>query len=294
MLRAWFAAHRSAAATAVSGAVVTALIATVAVVSGGYDAQRFDLGDGSVWVANGSKQVIGRANTQVLSLDTVVGTDGTELTVLQSDAGLLIFDLTDNKVDMVDPATAAVTATAPLPPRTTDVQLAGANLVIHSAASGGVWIAPIIDLAVFDSASEPSFSLGADSLISVTPAGRLFLYSPSAGEIYEVDAATDDAVVTTTSVSLGEPGDSMALTAVGDRPVLFDLDFGHAAGRRENGGSGRRARPGCCRAPEGIGDGRGGAPRKSDRVVVGVVGQRRDACPHAAGQRQSGSPDRGR
>ena len=224
MLRAWLAAHRSAAATAVSGAVVTALIATVAIVSGGYDAQRFDLGDGSVWVANGSKQVIGRANTQVLALDTVVGTDGTELSLVQSDAGLFVFDLTDNKVDVVDPATATVTASAPLPPRTTDVQIAGNNLVIHSAPSGGVWITPIIDLATFDSAAEPSFSLGTDSLVSVTPAGRLFLFSPTAGEIYEVDATADDAVIDTTAVTLGEPGGSIALTAVGDRPVLLDVD----------------------------------------------------------------------
>ncbi|MDQ2698634.1 MAG: hypothetical protein M3Y46_07555, partial [Actinomycetota bacterium] len=68
MVRAWFKQHRSLVATATSGTVIAALIATVAVVSNGYTAQRVDLGDGAVWVANSAQQALGRANTEVLEL----------------------------------------------------------------------------------------------------------------------------------------------------------------------------------------------------------------------------------
>ena len=56
--REWVSAHRSLVATATSGSVIAALVATVAIVSTGYTAQRLDLNDGSVWVANGTSQVI--------------------------------------------------------------------------------------------------------------------------------------------------------------------------------------------------------------------------------------------
>ncbi len=72
MLRNWFSAHRSLVATATSGALIAAVVATIAIVSTGYTAQKMELDDASVWVANGSQQVIGRANTEVFELNSVV------------------------------------------------------------------------------------------------------------------------------------------------------------------------------------------------------------------------------
>ena len=51
----WFTAHRSLVATVTSGTVVAALVATLAIVSSGYTAQRMDLTDPSVWVVNGER-----------------------------------------------------------------------------------------------------------------------------------------------------------------------------------------------------------------------------------------------
>jgi len=103
--REWLSGHRSLVATATSGSVIAALVATVAIVSTGYSAQRLDLNDGSVWVANGSAQVIGRANTQVLALNTVVASSGADIQTIQRGATVLLFDRTDSKVDIVDPST---------------------------------------------------------------------------------------------------------------------------------------------------------------------------------------------
>lgn len=98
--------------------MIAALVAAVAIVSTGYTAQRLDLNDGSVWVANGASQVIGRANTQVLALNTVVTSSGADIQTIQRGATVLLFDRTDSKVDIIDPATSKVLNSVPLPPRT--------------------------------------------------------------------------------------------------------------------------------------------------------------------------------
>ncbi|MFT2691172.1 hypothetical protein [Clavibacter zhangzhiyongii] len=56
MIRDWIRRHRQAATTATGGALVLALLTGFALVSDGYDAQRVDLDDGSVWVVNSAQQ----------------------------------------------------------------------------------------------------------------------------------------------------------------------------------------------------------------------------------------------
>ncbi len=221
-MRAWFAAHRSSVISATSGIVVAAVVATAAVVSGGYDAQRLDLGDGSVWVANGSSQVIGRANTEVLALDTVVESTGTELSVLQSTDTVLLVDATEGTLGVVDQATAEVTESIPLPPDRPQVFLAQDVVVIHASTTGEVWTVPIDDIAAFDAESEPSFTLGADSAVSLSPDGTLILLSTQAGELYEVDVTEGDQVVRTVAVQTESTAD-VEVTSVGGRWVLLDV-----------------------------------------------------------------------
>ena len=185
----WLAARKSLVVSATSASVVAILIATVAIVSGGYTAQRMDLGDGSVWVANGAARVIGRANTQVLALDTVVSSVGGELGVVQNGAKVLMVDYSDSKVDVVDAATSQVTDSAPLPPGDPDVFLAGDNVVVVARGTGQVWVTPWSELAHFDAGAEPTLSLGKNSVVSVSPAGVLFGYSAQAHKVYRLDAA---------------------------------------------------------------------------------------------------------
>ncbi|MEK7663252.1 MAG: hypothetical protein AAB357_03675, partial [Actinomycetota bacterium] len=63
----------TAATSVLSLLVIGALVAT------GYQAQRVNLDDGAVWVTNGDKQAIGRANTKVFELNTVLTTDSSQM-----------------------------------------------------------------------------------------------------------------------------------------------------------------------------------------------------------------------
>lgn len=222
MFRRWLSTHKSLAVTATSGVLVAALVVTVAILSNGYTAQHLDLNDGSVWVANGGDQVIGRANTQVLELNTVVASSGTELNVVQDGSTVLLVDQSNSKVDLVDPATSKVTDSVPLPSANPELFLTGGQVVIHARATGQLWVVPLGALAKFDAESQPTLSLGADSVVNVTPEGVLFAYSREAHQVHRMDLAESNGVDQTTAVDFGDARSVISITSAGDHWALFD------------------------------------------------------------------------
>jgi hypothetical protein len=219
MIRQWLRTHRQSMAAAVSGTAIVAVISTVAIVSGGYTAQRIDLGDSAVWVSSDSKQVVGRANTQVYELNSVIDAASDSIDIAQDGARVLVTDRSESSIDIVDPAKSVVAASVPLPPDNARVDLAGGTVVI--SADGGVWIVPAAGLEDFSSASDPTLSLGAGSITSVAPDGRMFAYTPSTGDLVEVDTAAGAVVSTRQLDGIGET-DVLSLSSVGGRWVLLD------------------------------------------------------------------------
>ena len=222
MISRWLVAHKSFVATATSASVVAALVLTVALVSTGYTAQRLDLGDASVWVANGQQQVIGRANTEVLELNTVVASTGSDIEVVQRGATVLLVDRGNSKVDIVEATTSLVTESVPLPPGRPQLFLAGDNVVIHEQGTGEVWIVPISGLSSFDAESQSSLSLGANSIAGVDASGVMFAFSPEAGQLYRVNAAVSDTVDSTQTVEIGDAGGEFSITSVAGRWAILD------------------------------------------------------------------------
>ena len=221
-MRAWLTAHRSLVATATSGTVVAAVVAAVAIVSTGYTAQRMDLGDGSVWVVNGDEKVVGRANTQVLELDSVVHAPSTQLQLEQSGSTVLLVDQAGATLDTIDTATSKLGDSVALPPQQPHVYLAGPRVVIHAEGTGEVWLLPLGDLSTFDATAPSTLSLGNGSVVSVDPNGVMFAYSPSAGQVYRIDAANSDEVDARWSVDLGSSSDEHQLTSVAGQWALYD------------------------------------------------------------------------
>ncbi|CAN5202326.1 Ig-like domain-containing protein [soil metagenome] len=222
MFRSWLSRHLSLVITATSVAVVTALVAVVAVVSSGFTAQRMDLGDGSVWVVNGAQQVVGRANTQILALDTVVEGAGVDLEVVQRGGTVLMVDRGNSKVDILDPATSESIDSVPLPPDNPQLFLAGQNVVIGSGGSGEYWILRAADLGRFDAESPPTLSLGADTVASVSPSGLMFVFSAAQKQVYRIDAANSDTVAGTSEAEFGGTAGQVGISSVGGQWVLID------------------------------------------------------------------------
>ena len=222
MLRSWLNAHRSLVATATSGVVIAAVVATIAIVSTGYTAQKMQLDDGSVWVANGGQQVIGRANTEVFELNSVVRAGASQLETVQNGSTVLLVDHANATVDTIDPATSSIVDTISLPPDQAQVFLAGDRVVIFEAGTGELWIFPLVELSGFDATSPSSLSLGRDAVVSVSPDGMLFAYSPEVGEVRRVDATRSDEVEASWGLTIDGGSRSYQITSVGNCWAVLD------------------------------------------------------------------------
>ncbi|MDH6180572.1 hypothetical protein M2152_000754 [Microbacteriaceae bacterium SG_E_30_P1] len=222
MIRQWFSSHRSLTASVASGTVIAALIAGVAIVSTGYTAQRFDLGDGSVWVPNNAQQAIGRANTEILELNSVVPTTGSDLSVVQDGSSVLLVDRSEARLEVIDPATSESVDSVVLPPERPEVWTAGPNTVIFEAGSGRVWVVPVDDVAGFDSQAPAVLELGPDALVTVEPDGTLFGWAAATGALYRLEASSSEVAQTVGSVQVEAVPGSLTLTSVADRWALWN------------------------------------------------------------------------
>lgn len=221
-LRSWFTERRSLLVGLISGTTLIAVVATVAIVSTGFTAQHLLLGDGAVWVANNQQQAIGRANPDVFELNSVVSSTGNDLQVLQNTETVLLVDHTENKVDIVDPATSKVTDSVALPPNQPEVYLAGDTVVIVERGTGAVWIVRTAALSSFDAQSSSSLNLGANSVVSVDPTtGAIVAFAPQTGLLYHVDAAHSEAVSTTKVAPISDAS-GVGITSVAGHWAVLD------------------------------------------------------------------------
>ncbi|MBH0010319.1 Ig-like domain-containing protein [Salinibacterium sp. SWN1162] len=223
MIKLWGKARRSTAIGVVSVSAIVALVATVAVVSTGYTAQHVDLADGAVWVSNNQQQAIGRANTEVLEINSVVDAQSADLEVIQHGDSILLFDRSESSIDVVDPALSEVAESVALPPDQPEVYFAGDNVVVLEHGTGELWIRSYADFLNFDSESPASLSLGADAIVSVDEDGLLFGYSPATSLLFRVNAAISDTAESSENLEL-DPTADLSITSVAGQWAILDSD----------------------------------------------------------------------
>jgi hypothetical protein len=213
---------RSAAGTAAVLAALAALVGGVAIVSSGYRAEQVDLGDGSVWVANDRLQSIGRANTVVHELNSVVETGASRIDLAQRGSTVLALDRANASVGILDPVTSTVLDTVAVPPTAPVVEIAGSRVVV--ASDGNVWTVPVEQFADFDAGTEPALEFGAGTIVSVDDAGVLFAYTPTTGDIARVEASAAVTVSERWNVPVVDEPATVQLTSVAGRWAVLDTD----------------------------------------------------------------------
>ncbi len=221
----WFSTRRSLLATLTSGTAVVALVATIAIVSSGYPAQRMDLSDPSVWVVGASHDAVARANTEVFELDSIIETDAAQAEIVQSGQTVVLVDRASATMRAVDPATSKLGEAIALPPQDPHVLIAG-NRAVIVAATGEVWFVPLADLASFDAASPSALSLGAGARITTTASGAVLAYVPDATEVWRVDPGASVVGQRSSMRWPGPPpvGDGVQITAVGEDWAVYDAE----------------------------------------------------------------------
>ncbi|MFZ4896112.1 Ig-like domain-containing protein [Plantibacter sp. Mn2098] len=179
-------------------------MAAVVFVTDGYTEQRVDLDDASAWVVNGSKRLVGHANTRLEQLSTVVDIAGGDVELLQTGDRLLAHDRAANTIEVIDPAGATVTDTVPLPVGVPVVESAGNRVAVTMPETGDVWVVDLADIATFDAASPATLNVGADAVFALDQDGGYAGFSRRSGR------------VTTGSVLSGEDGHTVSVSFSGD------------------------------------------------------------------------------
>ncbi len=224
MIGSWLAAHKSLVATATSGTAIVALVTTMAVVSSGYSAQHMNLSDAAVWVASDAKKAIGRANTEIDSLNSVVPTTGSSLDVVQDGSNVLLVDYESNTVAVVDPATIAAGKSMPLPPRQPSVHLAGNVVAITSETTGQIWLTSVADLPNFNSGAAPTLDLGGAAKTTMDSSGVMYAFLPDTGVVHRIDTTGNQSVSTTEKVPQAAQGVNDTITTVAGHWAVLDPD----------------------------------------------------------------------
>lgn len=214
--------RRPAIITAVATTAVVALVTGVAVASGGYAAQRVDLGDAAVWVPSNDHQSVGRANTAVLELNSVVETGSTGVEIVQQGSTVLVLDSARATVDVIDATTSSLTDAVAVPPDDASLGLAGSRVIV--ASDGDVWSTPVADFAQFSADDEPMLRFGEGAVVSVDDDGTLFAYTPSTGDIARVDAAETETVAARWQVAPVDGEPDVQISSVDGRWAVLDVD----------------------------------------------------------------------
>ncbi|SFR87368.1 hypothetical protein SAMN05428970_3429 [Agromyces sp. CF514] len=211
--------HRSAVATAAVGMAVVATIVAVSAASGGYSAERVDLGDAAVWVANDDLASVGRANTAVHELNSIVETGGSTTRIAQRGETVLALDSDRATVAVIDPTTSTVAETVAVPPAS-DLAITGSRVVVVS--DGAVWTMPadqVVDLQVD---ADPALNFGVGAAVSVAPDGRLFAFTPATGIVQRVDVDESESVVEQWQTQVPKDATEYQITSVGGIWALLD------------------------------------------------------------------------
>lgn len=184
--------------------VVIAVAAMLALVVGillasGFTAARVNATDGAVWVTSQDREALGRANTRIQQLGSIVEAQTDLIDVLQSPTAAFLVNDAKHTLTPVDERTNTLMTPVALPAGATDVALVNEFVIAHASETGDVWVIPLKSISSFDARSPARFSVGPQSHIAVEPGGAL------------VGVSVKDATVTTVDVSQAAPPQVVSL-----------------------------------------------------------------------------------
>lgn len=214
---------------AVAAGVVLALVATLAVIWPGYDAQQTPLDDGTIWaLQRASGGHYARVNAQLGEIDTVK-TISQPTTLAQSGDGLWAFAASGTRVADVDPAVPAnldadaADAFRPTPEGTRDIALGGAY-VAYLTESGDLLVGALRQSRPVEVQAETEDGRFVADAVAVAEDGTVVAYSSAQAAVLRADAATG-AVRGIDAVTRAPEGD-VEVTVVGSRWALLDPTSG--------------------------------------------------------------------
>ncbi len=211
--------------------VVVAIVAVVALIAGivlasGFTAARVNATDGAVWVTSADREALGRANTRIQELGSIVAAQTDLIDVLQSPTAAFLIDDAKHTITPVDERTNTLMTPVALPAGATDVVLTNDFVVAHAAETGDVWVVPLKSIDSFDARAPARFSVGPKSQIAVEPGGLLVGVSVADSSVTTVDVS-QAAPPRIESLSRTLSAEQVGVTVVGSAWAVLDPTAGY-------------------------------------------------------------------
>ncbi|OMH31595.1 hypothetical protein BGP79_09875 [Tersicoccus sp. Bi-70] len=248
-------------------AVVTAVLVTGAVLYPGFKTADVDLHDGGVWVTNSSKNLVGHLNYQSKLLDGGVVAGSPDFDVLQAGARVLVSDTGRSALTPLDPAAVTLGADQKIPGNAR-LSFGTTIVAITDPQAGKVWAVPSDRLGSFDPDGTTPIVENARGVVAAVGTDDTVHAADVAGKkLLSLHVDADGNVTDRQQAELGgiTAADTLQISAVGSRPVLFDAAAGTLSlpgGRTVTVPDGRN---GKLQLPSAGGSGSGGG---ADTVVV--------------------------
>ncbi len=208
-------------------------VVVYAVAAQGYETHRADLNDGGIWVTNSQGGYYGRINKPIGQQDaSTFATLGDELDLVQQDSVVVGIEGTGRRLRPLDPATATASdESGAALPRYAAVHLAGGSLAVLDTATGAVRaqrVDPQLSAPQLDAvgtAASPLATVPTPASMAVTQGGTVLV--ASADDTLTSIAPDGAGFAPATTAPLTEKvGEAVAVTAVGEVPVVLDGDSG--------------------------------------------------------------------
>ncbi|MGD7789624.1 Ig-like domain-containing protein [Propionibacteriaceae bacterium Y1700] len=207
----------TAVVTAVAAALVTAMVVTP-----GHPAADLHLDDGSVWVTNAQRQLVGHLNAEIDELSSGTPMPNRDVDVVQDGDEVLTRDLTTNQMQRLDSSSTTLGGAVILPAKA-EVGLAQQQVSVSDPATGRAWARSVDAIVGVDFAkAKPDFDLGPGGILRMAADGTAVGLSPTRGEIVRPDGDGLDI----TKVPFAMDPTRTQFSVAGDRAVVLDQQGG--------------------------------------------------------------------
>ncbi|GAA1715967.1 Ig-like domain-containing protein [Isoptericola hypogeus] len=198
--------------------VLSAGVATAAVLYDGVATADVDVNDSGVWVTKQSAGLVGRFNTEAKSLDGTLLAGSSAFDVDQQAGEVLVADDGTSTANLVDVARLKFGSTTAVPAGAT-LAMGGGRVAVVDDEQGGLWLTSVDRLPTLDTEEDPDLDLGGAGEAVVSATGTVFVAVPAKDALFTIRPGSEPERA---ELGLLDEADDVVLTTVGDDVVVLD------------------------------------------------------------------------
>ena len=202
--------------------LVSAMLCVLAVVYRGVEVTQVSVDDGGIWVTNQDRKLLGHLNYDALMLDGTVSVKSASFDIGQEGGDVTLGETVSRTVTPVRPTSFSLGQSVTLPDNAVQVQ-GGSVLAVLDPNEGLLWVGSANEPATMSLLREDAVAndLG-DGIVTVSNSGTVFAYSPGSSKLVTLTREGQAWRAKTTEIKDFTPAGTPTITAVGDKPVVYD------------------------------------------------------------------------